>query len=65
MIDVTGHVPSRRAIDRPSLVELELIFGAECLTSIRLLSGNAAAAIGRNILPGDDICKMARRRFNL
>jgi hypothetical protein len=51
MIDVTGHVPSRRAIDRPSLVELELIFGAACLTSIRFLGGNAPAAIGRNIDP--------------
>src|SRR5215472_19241891 len=49
MIDVTGHVPSRRAIDGPSLVDLELIFGAACLTLIGFLSGKAPAAIGRDI----------------
>ena len=49
MIDVTGHVPSRRAIDGPSLVDLERIFGAARLTPIGFLSGNARAAIGRDI----------------
>jgi hypothetical protein len=49
MIDVTGKVPSRRAIDSPSLVDLELIFGAACLTPIGFYSGNAPAAIGRNV----------------
>ena len=51
MIDITGHVPSRRAIDGPSLVDLELIFGAACLTPIGFLSGNAPAAISRDIDP--------------
>jgi hypothetical protein len=49
MIDVTGHIPSRRAIDGPPLVELELILGTACLTPISLLSGNAPAAIGRDV----------------
>jgi hypothetical protein len=49
MIDVTCKVPSRRAVDGPSLVELELISGAACLTPIGFLGGNAPAAIGRYI----------------
>ena len=58
MIDVTGHVPSRRAIDGPSLVDFELIFGAACLTPIGLLSSNAPAAIGRDIDPSLDwLCR--------
>jgi hypothetical protein len=35
--DVTGNIPSRRAIDDPLLVDLELIFGAACLTPIGFL----------------------------
>src|SRR5215831_17184286 len=58
MIDVTGHVPSRRAIDGPSLVDLELIFGAACLTPIGFLSSKAPAAIGRDIDPSLDwLCR--------
>ena len=51
MIDVTCKVPSRRAVDRPPLVELKLISGAACLTPIGFLGGNAPAAIGRYIDP--------------
>ena len=58
MIDVTGDVPSRRAIDSPLLVDLELIFGAACLTPIGFLGGNAPAAIGRDIDPSLDwLCR--------
>jgi hypothetical protein len=45
MIDVTCQVPSRRAVDGPSLVELELISGAACLTPVGFLGANASAAI--------------------
>jgi hypothetical protein len=58
MIDVTCQVPSRRAVDGPSLVELELISGAACLTPIGFLGGNAPAAIGRYIDPSLDwLCR--------
>ena len=59
MIDVTRYVPSRRAIDGPSLVDLEQIFGAARLTPIGFLSGNALAAIGRDIDPSLD-CRVPR-----
>jgi len=49
MIDVTCQVPSRRAVDGPSLIQLELISGAAYLTPIGFLGGNAPAAIGRDI----------------
>jgi hypothetical protein len=58
MIDVTCKVPSRRAVDRPSLVDLKLISGAACLTPIGFLGGNAPAAIGRDIDPSLDwLCR--------
>jgi len=58
MIDVTCQVPSRRAVDGPSLVELELISGAACLAPIGFLGGNAPAAIGRDIDPSLDwLCR--------
>jgi hypothetical protein len=58
MIDVTGQVPARRAIDGPSLVDLELIFGAACLTPVGFLGGNAPAAIGRDVDPALDwLCR--------
>lgn len=58
MIDVTCHVPSRRAVDGPSLIELKLISGAACLTPIGFLGGNAPAAIGRDIDPSLDwLCR--------
>src|SRR5271169_856307 len=49
MVDVTRHVPSRRAIDRPSGVELEHISCAACLAPICFLGGNAPASIGSDI----------------
>ncbi len=58
MIDVTCKVPSRRAVDRPSLVDLKLISGAACLAPISFLGGNAPAAIGRDIDPSfDRLCR--------
>jgi hypothetical protein len=58
MIDVTGKVPSRRAVHGPLLVDLELIFGAACLTPIGFLGGNAPAAIGGYIHPSLDwLCR--------
>ena len=58
MIDVTGHVPSRRAVDGPSVVELELISGAACLTSVSFLGGQASAAIGRDMDSSlDGLCR--------
>ena len=54
MIDVTGQIPSRRAIDGPSLVDLELISGAARLTPIGFRGGNAPAAIGRDMDPALD-----------
>ena len=58
MIDVTRRVPSRRAVDGPSLVDLELISGAACLTPIGFFGGNAPAAIRRDIDPSLDwLCR--------
>jgi hypothetical protein len=51
MIDVTCHVPPRRAVDGPSLVELEHISRAARLAPISFLCGNAPAAVGRDIDP--------------
>ena len=58
MIDVTRRVPSRRAVDGPSLVDLELVSGAACLTPIGFFGGNAPAAIRRDIDPSLDwLCR--------
>jgi hypothetical protein len=58
MINVTPHVPSLRAVDGPSLVELEHISGATGLAPVGFLGGNAPAAIGRDIDPSLDwLCR--------
>jgi hypothetical protein len=51
MIDVTGDVPSRRAVDGSPLVELEHISRASRLVPISFLCGNAPAAVGRDVDP--------------
>src|SRR5262245_15745533 len=49
MIDVTRHVPSRRTVDGPALGEFEHVSCAARLAPIRFFTGDAPAAIGRDI----------------
>jgi hypothetical protein len=57
MVDVTRHIPSRRAIDSPPAVEFEHISCAPCLAPVCFLGGNAAAAIGGDMgVSRDPLC---------
>lgn len=49
MIDVTCHIPSWRAVDYPSVVKFEHIFGASSLASVGFLGRDAPATIGRDV----------------
>jgi hypothetical protein len=58
MIHVTRHIPAWGAVDRPSAVEFEHVFGALPLASLRFLNRNAATAIGRDVGgPFDELCR--------
>ncbi len=48
MIDVSGHVPSRRAVDTPSAVQLENIARAPCQASVGFFGRYSPAAISCN-----------------
>jgi hypothetical protein len=60
MVDVACHIPSRRSVDYPSLVEREHVSCAQSLTPVRFLCGNAAAAIGRDA--GSSLYSLCRKQ---
>src|SRR5215472_17184368 len=49
VVDVTGHIPARRSVDHPSLVEGEHISGTARFAPVGFLGANAAATIGGDV----------------